>query len=323
MCGIAGLWRFGGAAEEALRAEARAMTDAIAYRGPDGDGFWADAGQGLVFGHRRLAIIDLSENGHQPMASANGRIVITYNGELYNAPELASELAMSFRGTSDTEILVEAIARFGIEWTLERANGLFAFAAFDREKGILHLARDHLGIKPLYVTRQQNFFAFSSELKALSAIRGISLDIDPAAVAAYLRHACVPAPHSIYRDVSKLLPGERIEVTPRKVEHLIYWNLAAVAKRGQSAITNKSFGATTGELEGVLVDAVKRQMVSDVPLGAFLSGGIDLSMVVALMRASTNGTVKTFSIGFREKAFNEAEHARARLRKDSVPNIPN
>lgn len=310
MCGIAGLWRFGGAAEDALRTEARAMTDAIAYRGPDGDGFWLDAAQGLALGHRRLAIIDLSETGHQPMASANGKFVITYNGELYNAPEIASELAMNFRGTSDTEILVEAIARFGIEWTLARANGLFAFAAFDREKGVLHLARDHLGIKPLYVTRQQNFFAFASELKALGAIRGISLNIDPAAVAAYLRHACVPAPQSIYRDVSKLLPGERIEVTPGKVERHIYWNLVAVAKRGQSVITGKSFDAVTDELESVLADAVKRQMVSDVPLGAFLSGGIDSSTVVALMRASTNGSVKTFSIGFREKAFNEAEHAR-------------
>jgi asparagine synthase (glutamine-hydrolysing) len=310
MCGIAGLWRFGGAAEDSLRAEARAMTDAIAYRGPDGDGFWLDAGQGLAFGHRRLAIIDLSETGHQPMTSANGKVVITYNGELYNAPEIASALAMSFRGTSDTEILVEAIARFGIEWTLERANGLFAFAVFDREKGVLHLARDHLGIKPLYITRQQNFLAFASELKALSAIRGISLNIDPVAVAAYLRHACVPAPQSIYRDVSKLLPGERVEVTPAKVERHTYWNLAAVAKRGQSAITNRSFEAVTDELESVLADAVKRQMVSDVPLGAFLSGGIDSSTVVALMRASTNGSVKTFSIGFQEKAFNEAEHGR-------------
>jgi asparagine synthase (glutamine-hydrolysing) len=310
MCGIAGLWRFGGAADDALLAEVRTMTDAIAYRGPDGDGFWLDAGRGLAFGHRRLAIIDLSETGHQPMASANGRIVITYNGELYNAPEIASKLSMSFRGASDTEILVEAIARFGIEWTLRRANGLFAFAAFDRETGVLHLARDHLGIKPLYFTRQHALFAFASELKALRAIRGLSLTIDPAAVGAYLRHACVPAPQSIYQEVGKLIPGERIELTPDKFERHTYWSALDVAKNGQAAPTNRSFEAVTDELQAVLADAVKRQMVSDVPLGAFLSGGIDSSTVVALMRASTNGAVKTFSIGFREEAFNEADCAR-------------
>src|SRR5690348_9479500 len=153
MCGIAGLWRVGGAAEERLRAEARAMTDAIAYRGPDGHGHWLDASAGIALGHRRLAIIDLTETGHQPMATADGRFVITYNGELYNTAEMAAELAMPFRGTSDTEVLIEAINRFGIEGALQRANGIFVFAAFDRATRTLHLARDRMGVKPVYWTR--------------------------------------------------------------------------------------------------------------------------------------------------------------------------
>lgn len=311
MCGIAGLWRFGGADEAGLGAEVRAMTQAIAYRGPDGDGHWIDAQQGVALGHRRLAIIDLSPTGFQPMTSANGRIVITYNGELYNAQEIAAELAIKFRGTSDTEVLVEAIARFGIEGALKRTNGLFAFAAFDRASGTLHLARDRLGIKPLYFSKQNGALAFGSELKALRAVSAFSFTLDPAAVAAYLRHACVPAPHSIYREVEKLLPGERIEITSQNVNRFIYWDLAEIAKRQQKRLTSASFETVVDQLDALLSDAVKRQMVSDVPLGAFLSGGIDSSTVVALMRAATNGRVKTFSIGFREKGFNEVDHARA------------
>src|SRR5690242_2715904 len=212
MCGIAGVWRFGGAGEAALRAGVRAMTDAIAYRGPDGDGHWVEPESGgVALGHRRLAIIDLTPTGLQPMASADGRIVITYNGELYNTAEIATELAMPFRGTSDTEVLVEAIRRWGIDGALARANGLFAFAAFDRASRTMHLARDRMGIKPLYFTKQSGAFAFASELKALRALAGFSFNVDPGAVAAYLRHACVSAPGSIYREVGKLLPAERLE----------------------------------------------------------------------------------------------------------------
>src|SRR5215469_11817738 len=174
MCGIAGLWHLNGASHAQLAAQARAMTDAVAYRGPDGDGHWIDPDVGIALGHRRLAIIDLTATGAQPMTSADGRIVITYNGEIYNAAEIAAELAMTFRGTSDTEVLVEAIARFGIEGALARANGLFAFAAFDRASRTLHLARDRLGIKPLYWTRQNATFAFASELKALRALDGLA-----------------------------------------------------------------------------------------------------------------------------------------------------
>ena len=311
MCGIAGLWRFSGAPDDRLLADARAMTSAIAYRGPDGHGHWVDGDAGVALGHRRLAIIDLSATGHQPMASADGRIIVTYNGELYNTAEIAAELAMPFRGTSDTEVLAEAIARYGIDGALRRTNGLFAFAAFDRKTRTLHLARDRLGIKPLYWTRQNGVFAFASELKALTALDGLAFTLDPAAVGLYLRHACVPAPSSIYRDVAKLLPGQRLEVTTGRIDAHTFWDPAAIAMAGQANPDRRPDDEVEEELSALLADSVKRQMVSDVPLGAFLSGGIDSSMVVALMRAATNAPVKTFTIGFREKAFNEAEQARA------------
>jgi asparagine synthase (glutamine-hydrolysing) len=310
MCGIAGLWRFSGADETRLRSDARAMCGRIAYRGPDGYGEWLDLQAGLALGHRRLAIIDLSPTGIQPMLSADERFVITYNGELYNTREIAAELNMKFRGTSDTEVLVEAICRFGIDGALERANGLFAFAAFDRATQVLHLARDRLGIKPLYWSRQQNAFAFASELKSLRAVSDFSFNLDPAAVAAYLRHSCVPAPRAIFREVNKLLPGERIEVTARDIRHHTYWDLPAIVRSRQAAITDAGFNDAVNELDALLSDAVKRQMVSDVPLGAFLSGGIDSSLVVALMCKASKSAVKTFSIGFREAAYNEADHAR-------------
>jgi asparagine synthase (glutamine-hydrolysing) len=311
MCGIAGLWRFGGDEEARLRANVRAMTDAIAYRGPDDQGAWIDAPAGIALGHRRLSIIDLTPSGHQPMTSANGRIVITYNGELYNAAEMAAELRTNFRGTSDTEVLVEAIAAFGIDGALQRANGLFAFAAYDRETRTLHLVRDRLGIKPLYWTRQGRTFAFASELKGLRALDGLAFALDPEAVASYLRHACVPAPRSIYRDVRKLMPGERIAVSEAGTTSHCYWDIAAVACAGQARLDRRPEAEIVEELDALLGDAVSRQMVSDMPLGAFLSGGIDSSTVAALMRKAGKGPVRTFSIGFREQAFNEADHARA------------
>jgi asparagine synthase (glutamine-hydrolysing) len=287
------------------------MTDAIAYRGPDGDGQWLDADLGLALGHRRLAIIDLSPTGLQPMASADGRIIITYNGELYNRTEMATELAMSFRGTSDTEVLVEAIARFGIDGALKRANGLFAFAAFDRSSRTLHLVRDRLGIKPLYWTKQNSVVAFASELKALRANKDLAFALDLESLASYLRHACVPAPRTIYRGVAKLEPAHRLEVTASSVIDHRYWDLAGVARDHQNTSDQRSEPEIIEELHGLLADAARRQMVSDVPLGAFLSGGIDSSTVVALMQRATNRPVKTFSIGFSEQAFDESTAARA------------
>ncbi|HYW60054.1 MAG TPA: asparagine synthase (glutamine-hydrolyzing) [Xanthobacteraceae bacterium] len=311
MCGIAGLWRFGGAPEPVLAGEARAMTDAIAYRGPDGDGHWIDAQVGVALGHRRLAIIDLTPTGVQPMTSADGRVVITYNGELYNRAEMAAEIDLPWRGTSDTEVLVEAIARFGIDGALDRANGLFAFAAFDRASRRLHLARDRLGIKPLYWTRQNGVFAFASELKALRALAVLAFTVEPGAVASYLRYACVPAPATIFRDVAKLAPGHRLEIDGAGATVRRYWDLADIARRAQQDCDRRPEAEIVEELDGLLADAVKRQMVSDVPIGAFLSGGIDSSTVVALMQRAASRPVKTFSIGFRERGFDEASNAKA------------
>jgi len=309
MCGIAGLWQLAGSRD--LAAQSRAMTKAIAARGPDGEGHWTDAAAGITLGHRRLAIIDLSPTGFQPMTSADGRIVITYNGELYNRAEMAAELDRPWRGTSDTEVLVETIARYGIDGALARANGLFAFAAFDRTTRTLHLARDRLGIKPLYWTRQNGLFGFASELKALRAAGGLALTLDPGAVASYLRYLCVPAPRTIFREVEKLAPGHRLEVNAANVAVRRYWDVADVARRGQQVRDRRAEPDIVEELHALLADAVKRQMVSDVPLGAFLSGGIDSSTVVALMQRAASRPVKTFSIGFREQAFNEADHAKA------------
>jgi asparagine synthase (glutamine-hydrolysing) len=311
MCGIAGIWQPSRGSNIDLETQCRAMITAIAYRGPDGDGHWIDPEVGIALGHRRLAIVDLSPTGVQPMASADGRFIITYNGELYNTAEMAADLAMPFRGTSDTEVLVETLAKFGVDATLAKANGIFAFAAFDRKNRTLHLARDRLGVKPLYWMRQNRVIAFASELKALRAVKGLSFALDRESMSLYLRHACVPAPRTIYRDVCKLMPGQRLEVTERGDVARLYWDVGAVARAGQAAPDLRSEAEIAEELDGLLADSVKRQMVSDVPLGAFLSGGIDSSTVVALMQRAGRGQVKTFSIGFSEDAFNEADHARA------------
>jgi len=291
MCGIAGLWRLDGGRPTELAAQSRAMTDAIAYRGPDGDGHWSDPAAGIALGHRRLAIVDLTPTGLQPMSSADGRFVITYNGELYNRAEMAAELDRPWRGTSDTEVLLEAIAAFGIDGALDRANGLFAFAAFDRGNRTLHLARDRVGIKPLYWTRQNGTFAFASELKALRALDGLAWTVDTGALASYLRYACVPAPGTIYREVAKLAPGHRLEVSAAGVTIRRYWDVAGIARRGQASCDRRPEADLIEELHELLADAVRRQMVSDVPLGAFLSGGIDSSIVVALMQRAASRPV--------------------------------
>jgi asparagine synthase (glutamine-hydrolysing) len=311
VCGICGVWRSGGCDPTALSRDVRTMTDSISYRGPDGDGHWQDADVGIALGHRRLAIIDLSPTGFQPMTSADGRMVLTYNGELYNREEIARELAIPFRGSSDTEVLLEAIVRFGIEGALQRANGLFAFAVFDRRERRLHLARDRLGIKPLYWTFQDGVFAFASELKALRQLPGLNFELDTGALAAYLQYAYVPAPRTIYRDVAKLLPGHRLEIANGRATTFMWWDLAAVASDGQDQPDWRSEVEIVADLHDLLADAAARQMVSDVPLGAFLSGGIDSSIVVALMQKASTRPVKTFSIGFGEQAFNEADDARA------------
>jgi asparagine synthase (glutamine-hydrolysing) len=314
MCGIAGLIDASLAGSATAGACAKAMADAIAYRGPDGAEVWSDPEVGVALSHRRLAIVDLTPTGAQPMISADGRWVISYNGEVYNAeiiakhPQLAS---LKRRGTSDTEIILESIARRGPEATLDDMNGMFAIALWDRLTRTLHLIRDRLGIKPLFYAQTGGGVYFASELKAFSAA-GLDFSIDPASVASFLRFAYVPAPFSIYRGVNKVLPGEVVSFgSDRRAAHRIYWNLNDVAVKGQASPFSGSDAEAEERLDALLADAVSGQLMSDVPLGAFLSGGIDSSTVVALMMAAGRGPVRTFSIGFPDFGYDESVHAKA------------
>ncbi|KQZ00169.1 asparagine synthase [Pseudolabrys sp. Root1462] len=315
MCGIAGFYdRARPGDPAALERRAQAMGDAIAYRGPDSWAIWYDAEAGLGLAHRRLAIVDLTPTGAQPMVSADSRWVICYNGEVYNRDEVARcpELAgFAFRGTSDTEVILESVARRGIERTLTDINGMFAIALWDRQTRTLHLIRDRLGIKPIYFSSDERGIAFASELKALRA-GGVRLETDPQSVGSFLRFAYVPAPYSIFRNVTKVMPGEIVSIAADgKVARRIYWSLGDIAAAGIADPFRGSDGEAEAELHNLLADAVAGQMMSDVPLGAFLSGGIDSSTVVALMVAAKRGPVRTFSIGFSDLGFDESQHARA------------
>ena len=314
MCGIAGFWsRYppNGAEQIAGR-----MADALISRGPDARGTWCDPEVGLALGHRRLSIVDLSSAGSQPMGSADRRWWVTYNGEIYNAKELAEELrdeGVAFRGHSDTEVLVEAIAAWGVEATLPRLNGMFAFGAWDRGDRALFLARDRVGIKPLYYGHCDGSLLFGSELKAIAAFPGFERTISRDAVALFLRHSYVPDPYCIYAGVSKLAPGHllRVESPDAALAPKPWWDARHVAR---AAVERRGFQLEEEVIDGferLARDAVAIRMEADVPLGAFLSGGIDSSTVVALMQAQTSQKVKTFSIGFEEDAFDEAHYARA------------
>jgi asparagine synthase (glutamine-hydrolysing) len=316
MCGIAGfmdLERRSGTQE--LEALGRAMAATLTHRGPDANGLWSDAEAGVVLGHTRLSIVDLSAAGAQPMASSCGACVITYNGELYNAGELRPELearGRSFKGHSDTEVLVEAIAEWGMRATVERLIGMFAFALWDRRTRRLSLVRDRLGIKPLYWGRQNGRLVFASELKALEALPAWRPELNRDALAAYLRLAYVPAPHSIYRGIHKLEPGHVTTiVADGHVETSAFWSLEDAVERGKANPLDMGDAEACDALESLLGDAVGRRLIADVPLGAFLSGGIDSSVIAAMMRTRSNATVRTYSIGFKEEGFDEAPHARA------------
>ena len=291
------------------------MAGTLAHRGPDGDGVWVDGEAGLALGHRRLAIIDLSPQGAQPMVSGCGGFVLSYNGEIYNAPELRRELEQAgcrFRGHSDTEVIVEGCAQWGVEETLKRLIGMFAFAVWDREARVLSLARDRLGIKPLYWGRLNGRLVFASELKAITALPGPNPELDRQALAAFLRLSYVPAPMSIYAGIEKLAPGTLLQVSQTgELETRAFWSLEDIVAAGQRDQVEIGESEAATALDDLLGDAVRRRMVSDVPLGAFLSGGIDSSTVVALMQAASSNPVRSFSIGFHEEAYNEATHAKA------------
>ena len=312
MCGIAGLFApDGGLDAIALERAGAAMADAIAHRGPDGQGVWTDGD--LVLAHRRLAVIDLTSTGAQPMLSADGRWAITYNGELYNTEDIRRELAprgINWRGTSDTEVLLEAVTAWGLERALAAINGMFAMALWDRHGRRLHFIRDRLGIKPLYVGRRGGRIAFASELKAFAALPGFLGEVDEEAAAGFIRFGYVPAPRSIWRNVTKVQPGEVMFVdADGRRDRRFYWSATEAACNGLDHPFDGDEVAAVDSLETLLCDAVARQMVSDVPLGAFLSGGIDSSTVAALMCRAGRGPVRTFTIGFAEPGYDEAKHA--------------
>ena len=317
MCGLTGFWQPDAAADQ-LVPFAQAMADRIVHRGPDDSGIWSDPVSGIVLAHRRLSIVDLSAAGHQPMASAGGRFVLAYNGEVYNHLELRHDLeadsaAPTWHGHSDTETLLACIEAWGVEATLKRSVGMFALALWDRQERSLVLARDRAGEKPLYYGWQGDTLLFGSELKALRAHPSFNASVDPGALALLLRHNYIPVPYSIHKGIFKLPPGTwlRLGQGQRDVQPQPYWSLVDVAERGVADQFSGGDGEAIDELGRVLGRAVGGQQVADVPLGALLSGGIDSSLITALMQAQSSRPIRTFTIGFDEKAYDEATHARA------------
>ncbi|NYT86897.1 asparagine synthase (glutamine-hydrolyzing) [Pollutimonas harenae] len=319
MCGIVGVW--GGLVDKQVVIEASCRR--IHHRGPDSNGYWADEPAGLALGHVRLAIQDLTEAGHQPMTSACGRYVLVLNGEIYNHLDLRKRLddqgrAPAWRGHSDTETVLAGFVAWGVHETLQAATGMFALALWDRQTRRLVLARDRMGEKPLYMGYAGSNFVFASELKALVGIPGFNKDIDRRALSLLMRHNYIPAPFSIYRGIGKLEPGTWLELSEQDLQRRsvpdakIWWSALQVSQYAQeSPLAFESDLQAVDALEAVLGQAVRGQMISDVELGAFLSGGVDSSMVVALMQKHNAQAVRTFSIGFDDPAFNEAEYAKA------------
>ena len=319
MCGITGyLWQPGACPNPIPTIEA--MMLAIAHRGPDSRGHWVDAKAGVALGHLRLAIVDLTAAGHQPMASPNGRYILVFNGEIYNHSDLRAEIDLSgrgpvWRGTSDTEILLAGIALWGVEQTLTRVTGMFALAIWDRETQSLTMARDRLGEKPLYFgwqgTGSEAVFLFGSELKALRAHPRFEGRLRRSSLLEVLRYGNVGEDRSIYEDISKVSPGEIVRIDPasRKIQRHYYWDGASIAALPKPQ--RRSDEQVVDELEILLTQAVEEQKMADVPLGAFLSGGIDSSTIVALMQRQSARPVHTFSIGFPEARYDEAQHAQA------------
>jgi asparagine synthase (glutamine-hydrolysing) len=291
------------------------MSKALASRGPDSHGFWTDPESGAALGHRRLAILDVSPAGHQPMISHDERLVITFNGEIYNFPEIRSELlarGQQFRGGSDTEVLVEACRLWGVQNVVPRLNGIFAFALWDRHTRVLTLARDHVGVKPLYWAQFDNRILFGSELKAIRVFPYWTPELDRDAIAAFHQFSYISPPNTVYKGVHKLRPGAVLTWRAgEQAQEELYWDICSIAATGEADQLRIGDAEAIAELDRLLERSVRRQMISDVPLGAFLSGGIDSSAIVALMRRASASRVKTFSIGWTEASFNEAEHAKA------------
>jgi asparagine synthase (glutamine-hydrolysing) len=317
MCGIAGFWtsRTLGQPPERILED---MTAAIAYRGPDGKGIFWDGSSGVGLGHRRLAIVDLSDDGRQPMTSRSGRFVVVFNGEIYNFERLRATLASlghTFRGRSDTEVMLAGFEQWGVRGAIERFIGMFAFAVWDRDQRNMTLARDRFGKKPLYLYVGAHLIGFASELKALRRLPSFEPRVDRQSLTLYLRHNYVPSPRSIYEGVVKLLPGSMATITFDDerpiVRHDVYWDARLVRDNARAAPLQTSQEDSLNQLDALLRDAVAIRMIADVPLGAFLSGGIDSSLVVALMQAQSSQPIRTFCVGFSEGEYNEAGFASA------------
>jgi asparagine synthase (glutamine-hydrolysing) len=347
MCGIAGsigpAWR-----PEQWRAALDAMQATLRHRGPDDSGIWFDAVAGVGLCHRRLSIIDLSREGRQPMQSPSGRYVIVYNGEVYNYRQIRTQLAdepIAWRGDSDTEVVLAAIERWGLRAALERFNGMFAFALWDRRRRSLSLVRDRMGIKPLYLGRtRRGDVVFGSELKALRSHPDFEAGIDRRSLTLFLRFNCIPAPHTIYTGVEKVLPGQIVTIPlaaygdSARWGREAYWSIDDIVENGLNTPFEGDGTEAADQLEALLADAVALRMVSDVPLGAFLSGGVDSSTVVALMQSQSSRPIKTFTIGLTDSVYDEAQDARRVARAlntdhtelvlsprdvlDAVPRIP-
>lgn len=323
MCGILGFFEVKSVRPRAdLPAIGKKMADALAHRGPDDSGLWLDPDHPLLLAQRRLAIIDLSPEGRQPMESHTGRYMLVFNGEIYNFQGLRQELerlGQPFRGRSDTEVMLAAFEQWGVNQALQKLNGMFAFVLWDRETRQIHMARDRLGKKPLYVGWAGTALVFGSELKALRAHPDFARDVNRDTLALYMRYGCVPAPHSIYQDTWQIPAGCRLTLDARTLgagDNLAarmepYWNHARIVEEARQKTPPASDAQAIDEFESLLKTCVRDRMVSDVPLGAFLSGGIDSSTIVALMQQLSGSRIKTFSIGFHEAGYDEAAHARA------------
>jgi asparagine synthase (glutamine-hydrolysing) len=316
MCGIVGCWEMSG---EIRREVVAAMVQHLRHRGPDGAGIWIDETAGLALGHTRLAILDLSPAGSQPMASSCGRYTIVYNGEIYNHQEIRERLkredpSICWRGHSDTEVLLEAIRVWGIETTLQSIAGMFAFAVWDRQERSLTLARDRMGEKPLYYGWQGSTFLFASELKALYPHPAFQRRLCPTALSLYFQYSYVPTPYSIYEGISKLPPSTYLRLRSPQAgvcpPPKNYWSLVEIARQGQDAPFRGPEEEAVERLQNLLTTVVQQQMVADVPVGVFLSGGIDSSLVTAIAQAQSSRPIRSFTIGFEEKRLDEATYAR-------------
>lgn len=313
MCGIAGFCNFTGNAQ----ANIERMKERMYHRGPDAGGTYITEDGQIALGHRRLSIVDLSENGTQPMTSHSGRFVIVYNGEIYNYKKLANKLLQekkiaAFKGTSDTEVLLEAFESYGIEKTIAMCKGMFAIALYDKEEKTLYLLRDRVGEKPLYYGMVGESFVFASDVGCISVIDGFHNPICREVLDLYFVHGYIPAPYSIYEGIYKLEPGTMLKIKSpfNKWEIKPYWSMKEAAYKGQKDLFKGSFQEAADELERLLKEAISEQMVADVPVGAFLSAGIDSSTIVALMQSLNKGKVKSFTIGMEEKGYNEAVYAK-------------